>query len=168
MLPILFTAIASNVVTIFSLFRLFLQADPAFDTLLFAFNNILWNTTLTAPIFMAIYISAKINNTVGCLIYCQWGRVKGDVVESPLTDNFGFLFPLLLFFQTLQNGEVLNVLNGYSLRCKKVGESEMVRIVTRFPSNPILTGYLFSHFSFQFFRFKYNKISKGFRANCFD
>lgn len=73
MIPILFTAIASNVITVFTLFRLFVEEERTFDTLFVAFSNLVWDTTATLPILIAIYISARINNTVGYLINCHWG-----------------------------------------------------------------------------------------------
>lgn len=92
MIPNLFTAIASSVITVFTLFRLFSEEERTFDTLFIAFSNLLWDTTATLPILIAIYISARINNTVGCLINCHWGAtLSGAGAESPLTDNFVYI-----------------------------------------------------------------------------
>lgn len=71
MLPILLAAVASSVLTTFSIFRLFLQIEREIDAqmVVFIVNNFLWNMTITAPILIAILISTQINNEVCGLIY---------------------------------------------------------------------------------------------------
>lgn len=75
MVPTLLIAFIMNVISVFSLVRLFFQTEITIATFYLGFNNAIWNFTATSPIFIAIYLSERINNTVGFLIHCHDGLV---------------------------------------------------------------------------------------------
>lgn len=72
MIPVLFVGIAWNVISIFTLIRLFLETEDTLSSLIIASTSLVWTVAVRLSILVAIYISAKINDTVGCLINCLW------------------------------------------------------------------------------------------------
>lgn len=57
----IFAAIVSNVVTAFSLIRLFLTSDLDYDKLSIAIISNVWNVAVTLPVIISFYLSSDIN-----------------------------------------------------------------------------------------------------------
>lgn len=58
----IFAALVSNVVTSFSLIRLFLTSDQDFDPVSVAISNNAWNVACTLPVIISLYFSSDIND----------------------------------------------------------------------------------------------------------
>ena len=63
-----FVTIVSNVITIFSLFRLFLQDERTFPEYLMSFTVIIWNFTRSMTTFIAIYNASEVTFQVNYIL----------------------------------------------------------------------------------------------------
>jgi len=76
MISTLGVALGTTVITIYSLFRLFIHVEVTFVSLSLAFSNVLWDVTVTAPICIAIRMSAKINRLVRSGKFCASAKTN--------------------------------------------------------------------------------------------
>lgn len=99
MLVTIFAAIVSNVVTSFSLIRLFLTSDLDYDKLSIAIINNAWNVAMTLPVIISFYLSSDINSKsikVMEIVSQKMLDCKNPIIMKKVT-----LFPL--FFQINYN-----------------------------------------------------------------
>lgn len=78
MIATVLVTIISNVITIFTLFRLFLQDERTFPQYSVAFACIIWNTTRTMTTFIAIHnaseVTSQVNDIFKLLFHILWNN----------------------------------------------------------------------------------------------
>lgn len=78
MIATVFVTIVSNVITIFSLFRLFLQDECTFLEYIVSFTGFVWNTTRSMTTFIAIYNASEVTFLVNYILnyYILWKTTR--------------------------------------------------------------------------------------------
>lgn len=78
MIATVFVTVVSNVITIFSLFRLFLQDERTFIEYIVSFTGIVWNTTRSITTFIAIYNASEVTLQVNYILnyYILWKTTR--------------------------------------------------------------------------------------------
>lgn len=112
MIATVLVTIISNVITIFSLFRLFLQDERTLLQYFVSISSMIWNTTRTMTTFIAIYNASKVTFQVNYIsnYYILWNKTLKsmlNIVEQRAASCRQQMHVSLQWWQLIWKGKIL-------------------------------------------------------------